>query len=88
MCAYLVCVLSVSYTVFVLILHHKSRPPLQHAMCSSVKRYACVRVKRLHMRDEDLTTICNERKKNEAGISTRAFPLESSSNNNNNDKTF
>ena len=57
------------------------RPPLHHAMCSLVKRHACVRAKRLRMRDKDLTAICDRTKKNnEAGISTRAFPLESPSN--------
>ena len=83
MCAYLVCVSSVLYTVSVLILHRESfsSSPLHYAMCSLVKRHACVRAKRLRMRDEDLTAICNRTKKNdEAGISTRAFPLESSSN--------
>ena len=34
------------------------------------------------MRDEDFTAICDRtKKKNEAGISTCAFPLESLSNN-------
>ena len=47
----------------------------------SSKRRPCVRVKRLRMRDEDLTAICDRTKKrNQAGISTRAFPLESPSN--------
>ena len=32
------------------------------------------------MRDEDLTAICDRTKKSEAGISTRAFHLESPSN--------
>ena len=45
------------------------------------KRRACVRVYRLHMRDKDLTAICDRTKKNQAGISTRAFPLESPSKN-------
>ena len=31
----------------------------------------------LRMRDKDLTAICDRTKKNQAGISTRAFPLES-----------
>ena len=38
----------------------------------------------LRMRDEDLTAICDrtkEKKKKEAGILTRAFPLESPSKN-------
>ena len=46
------------------------------------KRRACVRVKRLRMRDEDLSAICDRtKKKKEAGILTRAFPLESPSKN-------
>ena len=32
-------------------------------MCSLVKRYACVRAKRLRMRDKDLTAICDRTKK-------------------------
>ena len=49
------------------------RPPLHHAMCSSESnRRACVLIK-------ELQTVA-ERKKNEAEISTRAFPLESPSN--------
>ena len=47
----------------------------------SQKRRACVRLKRLRIRDEDLTVICDlTEKKNQAGISTRASPLESPSN--------
>ena len=39
------------------------------------KHRACVRVKRLRMRNEG-----KKKKKNQAGISTRAFPLECPSN--------
>ena len=39
------------------------------------KHRACVRVKRLRMRNEG-----EKKKKNQAGISTRAFPLECPSN--------
>ena len=47
----------------------------------SSQRRPCVRVKRLRMRDEDLTAICDQtKKKNQALISTRAFTLESPSN--------
>ena len=51
-------------------------------MCSLVKRHACVRAKSLHMRDEDDCDLRPNEKKNVAGISTRAFPLESPSKNN------
>ena len=44
------------------------------------KRRACVRLKRLRMRDKNLTVICDRTGKNQAGISTRASPLESPSN--------
>ena len=50
----------------------------------SSKRRPCVRVKRLRMRDAwwglDRDLRPNEKKKNHAGISTRAFSLESPSN--------
>ena len=39
------------------------------------KHRACVRVKKLRMRNEE-----EKKKKNQAGISTRAFPLECPSN--------
>ena len=74
MCAYFVCVLSVLYTVSVLMLHRESFSSSTIAPClvpisqsvthaSESKGYACV--------------TRTERKKNEAVISTRAFPLES-----------
>ena len=40
------------------------------------KHRACVRVKKLRMRNEEE----KKKKKNQAGISTRAFPLECPSN--------
>ena len=54
------------------------RPPPHHATCSLVKTS---RIRQSQSRDEDLTAICDRTKKNEAGILTRAFPLESPSNN-------
>ena len=49
----------------------------------TTKNFAhALKAKRLRMRDEDFTAICDRtKKKNEAGISTRAFPLESPSKN-------
>ena len=84
MCAYFVCVLSVLYTMSVLILHRESflssaiTPwrvliPQNVAHASESKGCACV------MRT--WPRFATERKKkNQAGISTRAFPLESPSN--------
>ena len=74
-CAYLVCVLNVLYTVSVLILHRESFSTSAitpcHVLISQTSR----------MRDGDLTAICDRTKmKKEAGISTRAFPLEGLSN--------
>ena len=80
MCAYFVCVLSVLYTVPVLILHRESSSSSAITLCAhQSKRRTCIRVKCLHMHEKDLTAICDQTKKrNKAGISTRAFPLESS----------
>ena len=74
-CAYLVCVLNVLYTVSVLILHRESFSTSAitpcHVLIGQTSR----------MRDGDSTAICDRTKmKKEAGISTRAFPLESLSN--------
>ena len=85
MWAYFVCVLSVLYTVSVLILRGESFSSLfvRHytILCAhKSKRRACVRLKRLRMRDEDLTVICDRTEKKQAGISTWASPLESPSN--------
>ena len=73
---YFVCVLSVLYTVSVLILRGESFSSLfvRHytILCAhKSKRRACVRFKRLRMRDEDLTVICDRTEKK----SSRNFNL-------------
>ena len=84
MCAYFVCVLSVLYTVSVPILLHES------FSSSAITPCHVLIVKMSRMRQSQKVVHawwglhCNLRpneKKNEAGISTRAFPLESLSNN-------
>ena len=55
--------------------------PLHHATCSWLKTSPIRQSQRLRRRDLDLTAICDRTKKKiQAGISTRAFPLGSRSN--------
>ena len=80
MCAYFVCILSVLYTMSVLMLHRESfsssaiapcHVPISQSVAHASESKGCACVTRTWLQ------FATERKKNEAVISTRAIPLES-----------
>ena len=75
LCEYLVSVLSVLYTVFVLIFYC-----ISFSLSAITPCHVLIRVKLSCMLVKDMQTVAECKKKNEAEISTLVFPLENPSN--------